>query len=255
MRLEDLIRTTRLSIAQIAVATASGQMPIGTGFLVGSGRYLVTAKHVSDAAVGGSVLTAGLAGVDYDEPDLQLRAAFTYVPMRLVLDDVTNDLALLELMMPPEAVSMTLSVVDEDSGREYSSGRTAPMKLARSRISEGTEVATSGFPLFAPSLVTTRGIIASTFAPVDPTDPNSPIAYLCDVTAINGNSGGPVYRTSDGAVVGVCRAVKLANPSGTPHAVPLLVATPVEHVLHLLASAGISAGPSASPRPPSKKKR
>lgn len=252
MRLEDLIKRVRLSIAQVAVGNGtSTPTPIGTGFLVGSGRYLVTAKHVIDAVPSGFSAVAGLAGVDEDSPDLQLRAAFVHAPMTLIAEDLVNDLALLEVRMPPGAVSMEFVVAEED-GTRHTSGRTSPMKLAVTRPVEGTEIATSGFPLFAPSLVTTRGILASTFAPLA-TSTVEPIALLCDVTAINGNSGGPVYRVSDGAVIGVCRAVKMAS-AGSPHTVPLLVATPVEHVIALLDSNGIEyEAPSVSP--PKKRKR
>lgn len=252
MRLEDLIKRVRMSIAQVAVMDgASNLIPLGTGFLVGSGRYLVTAKHVIDAVPSGLAPLAGLAGVDEDGPEWQIRASFLHAPMTLIAEDTTNDLALLEISMPPDAVSLEISIEDA-AGNVHTSGTTGPMKLTTTRPVEGAEIATSGFPLFAPSLVTTRGIIASTFAPLSGASVE-PLAILCDLTAINGNSGGPVYRVSDGAVIGVCRAVKMAS-AGSPHSVPLLVATPVEHVIALMTANGIE-NVAPSSKPPSKRKR
>ena len=238
MRLEDLIRTVRVSIAQITHAPENGSPPIGTGFLVGEGRHLITAQHVVDAMPPGTALFAGLAGVDHEDDDVVLRAAFIYVPLRLISVDPRNDVALLELMMPPDAVSVELTVENVETGVEYTSGRTAPMKLSTTRVREGLDVAASGFPLFAPSLVTTRGIVASTFAPQGFGD-DDPIAFLCDITAISGNSGGPVYRTADGAVIGICQAVKVADVGGGFHSVPLTVITPIQHAIELMKEAGV----------------
>jgi serine protease Do len=244
-----------MSIAQVSIVQGRADpMAIGTGFLVGSGRYLVTAKHVVDAAAGVGSLVAGLAGVDRDETDLEVRASFIYIPTRLVAEDPINDVALLELEMPPGAASVELSVRNEDTGEKYTSGRTGPVKFSALRPREGTEIVVSGFPLSAPSLVSTQGIVASTFAPLDPNDPASPIAYLCDVTAIGGNSGGPVYRVSDGAVIGLCRAVKVANVGSSKYTIPLTVVTPVHHIIALMEGAGIDPGQAKGVTPPAKKR-
>lgn len=261
MRLEDLIRKIRLSIAQVSIGFGNQPPvggPVGTGFIVGSGRYLVTAKHVVDSVPINSQeakLYAGLAGVDEDRPDLQIRGAFLHVPLRLIGTDARNDIALLEIMMPPDATSVSVDMVEVDTAVKYSAGRTGPMALSGAPVLEGLDIAVSGFPLSAASLVTTRGIVASTFAPYEPMDPDSPISYLCDVTAIYGNSGGPVYRTSDGSVIGLCRAVKLAGGAATPHTVPLLVVTPVAHIVALMRGSGVEVQEVSRPRPPAKKKR
>jgi serine protease Do len=254
MRVEDAIRSTRMSIVQMSITQGNAApMPIGTGFLVGSGRYMVTAKHVVDAAPAAGSLVAGLAGVDRDEADLELRASFVYVPTKLIAEDPINDVALLELEMPPDAVSVELSVTAVDTGEVYTSGRTRPVKFSALRPREGTEIVVSGFPLRAPSLVSTQGIIASTFAPLDPNNAASPIAYLCDVTAIGGNSGGPVYRVSDGAVIGLCRAVRVASVGSSTYTIPLTVVTPVQYIIALMEGAGIDPGQAKGVTPPVKK--
>ncbi|MCC9052715.1 serine protease [Microbacterium sp. F2E] len=225
--------------------------PIGTGFLVGSGRYLVTAKHVVDAA-NGQALRAGLAGVDYQDDDVELRAAFIHAPLTLLAQDPANDLALLEVDMPPDATSVEFAMTDVDTGKVYTSGRTAPVTFSGIRVTDGMEIAVSGFPLAAPALVTTRGIIASTFAPQNPADPKSVVDFLCDITAISGNSGGPVYRVTDGSVVGLVKAVKLANVGAGNYSVPLAVVTPSKHIVELLDSTGVPHGGLAEIKPPPK---
>ncbi len=238
-----------MSIAQISVQ--GGASPIGTGFLVGSGRYLVTANHVYDAA-NGSTLQAGLAGVDHKDEIVELRAAFVHVPLTFLANDELNDVALFEVEMPPDAVSMEFAVEDVDSGVKYTSGRTGPMVFSGLPVRDGNDIAISGFPLAAPALVTTRGIVASTFTPIAPSEDAWTAAYLCDVTAISGNSGGPVYRASDGSVIGLCRAVKVTDVGGGAYSVPLTVVTPSEHIVALMKSAGIDHGPKAATKPPVK---
>ena len=253
MRFEDVVSKVRLSVAQICIEQDSRMIPIGTGFLVGSGRFLVTAKHVVDSVPDRSLLRAGLAGVDHVSEDILIRATFLHAPMTVLAEDSANDLALLEVEMPPDAVSMEFTLRDQTNGKIYTSGKTAPVRFSSRLVVEGAEIAISGFPLFAPSMVTTRGIVASTFAPVQPGIDGSPIAFICDVTAISGNSGGPVYRVTDGSVIGVCIAVKLADVGIGPHSVPLSVVTPVEHVVALMESVNIDPGESVGTVPPPKK--
>jgi S1-C subfamily serine protease len=72
--------------------------------------------------------------------------------------------------------------------------------------------------------VTTSGGIASALgvniqqaqalgAPPDYTIPNTANTYLANVTVNPGNSGGPVYRISDGGVIGVCVAFRIGRDS------------------------------------------
>lgn len=254
-RTEAAIAKARLSVAQMVyVRPADGaEIVIGTGFLVGQGRHLITANHV----VEGQDIThmrAGLAGVDYEDEDIEIRAAFIQIPVKLVAVDAENDIALLELQMPPDAVSVQLSVIDE-SGKVYGEGSaTRPMRISTERVVDGTEILVSGFPLHAPALVSTRGIVASTFAPDARSGGSTAYTYLCDVTAIHGNSGGPVHRISDGSVIGVCIAVKL-SPDGT-HSVPLTVVTPAKHVVELMRSNGVNhVVPAPAKIPPKARRR
>ena len=247
MRLQETIRAIRRSVAQMVVFNpADGSMHvIGSGFLTGEGRHAVTAKHVIDAVPTGWELQAGLAGSDVDRDDMQVHATFLYVPCTLIDQDATSDLALLELQMPPDATSLALIVQIFPPGggppEDLDDGRTGPFKIAMGRAPEGTEVATSGFPLAAPALVTTAGILASKYAPLDPGNPDAGMRHLCDITATGGNSGGPVYRISDGAVVGVLVAGRLSPLEGGVGAqsVGLTLVTPSRDVVDLLIRNGV----------------
>ncbi|WP_182481554.1 S1 family peptidase [Nocardioides immobilis] len=230
----------------VVVNPADGSMRvIGSAFLTGQGRHAVTAKHVIDAVPSGWELHAGLAGPDVDRADVQVHASFIYIPCDLLDEDARSDLALLELRMPPDATSVALTVtvapVNGGSTEELDEGRTGPFKIAKGRLADGTEVATSGFPLAAPALVTTAGTLASKFAPLDPADPDAGMRHLCDLTATGGNSGGPVYRVSDGALVGVLVAGKLSPLAGGVGAqsVGLTLVTPSQDVVELLVRNGI----------------
>lgn len=232
---------------------------IGSALLTGQGRHAVTAKHVTDAVPPGWELHAGLAGSDIDRPDIQVHAAFIFVPCVLVDQEASFDLALLELQMPPDATSVSLVVrITPDGGgptEELDDGRTGPFKITTDRLAEGTEVATSGFPLSAPALVTTAGILASKFAPLDQANPGGGMRHLCDLTATGGNSGGPVYRVSDGALVGVLVAGQLSPLAAGDGAqsVGLTLVTPSQNVVELLVRNGIEPDrDKALPRPPKK---
>lgn len=84
--------------------------------------------------------------------------------------------------------------------------------MTTGRPRDGEPIAVSGFPLNKPVLISTVGHLASSWPiEIDATNvgftPGVPRVeretYLADVTANAGNSGGPVYRLSDSAVIGV----------------------------------------------------
>ena len=201
----------------------------GTGFVAGGGNLLITNAHVIERAGANSasdglrLVVASKEGADQGR-----------VRRAEVLDlDRAHDLALLRF----EGPALPL------------------LQPARAgSVREGQAVALMGFPLggalgFAP--VTHRGMISSVTSVALP----SPSARQLDDRAINriregafemlqldataypGNSGGPLFDTTTGEVVGVVNMVTLkgtresalTNPSGITYAIP------VEFVLKLLA--------------------
>lgn len=132
-----------------------------------------------------------------------------------------------------------------------------PLLLAPEHtVREGELLAFTGFPLgtvFGLYPATHRGIVASIAPIARPvmngvggsesfrTGASSYDVYQLDATAYPGNSGSPVYRLSDGAVVGVINKVFVRGdreqarerPSGITYAIP------VQHVEKLLENAGL----------------
>jgi hypothetical protein len=132
------------------------------------------------------------------------------------------------------------------------------------RPADGLAVATSGYPLANPSMVTSSGIIASGWLTDDdaaqllrrdnPGAPSHVVRYLADMEVNGGNSGGPVYSVDTVAVIGVCVATQSAlvtgkggNPvvaEGSPlfYSSGLTVVVPARYVISLLERNGLAWG-------------
>jgi serine protease Do len=217
---ETLVQTVarvKASVVGIAIFQpsnfASAQV-IGSGFAVGDGLHVVTSYHVVkpvDGKVGRSLYVLSLSGGQTDR-----RTA------KIIATDPASDIAILEIEGPS----------------------LAPLKLREdaAMVPEGTEIAITGFPIelvlgFQPT--TARGIVSalpSNRTPevsvngLDAATIRAPrfMIYQLDLLAYPGNSGGPVYETDTGIVIGVVAAgfiksVKehiLSNPSAITYAVP-----------------------------------
>lgn len=189
---------------------------LGTGFVVGNGRQIITNAHV--------------LAVELDSDNYQTIAVFsgrgtdaTAHVAREVRRDDEHDLALLEIRGSPLPV---LQLGDSDSVRE------------------GQEIAFTGFPIgMALGLypVTHRGIVSAITPAAQPREDSSDLnavqisrmrsgfeAFQLDATAYPGNSGSPLFEVVGGRVVGVVNSVvvketreaMLSSPSGITYAVP-----------------------------------
>lgn len=189
---------------------------VGTGFVVGDGRHVITNAHVIPK--------------DINTAKLEYLAVFTgkgnspkarqAVKLRV---DETHDLALLRI----EGAPLPALKLDNSS-----------------RVREGEEYAFTGFPLgviFGLHPVTHRGIIsaitpialqANAASQLDPAQIRRLRApydvFQLDATAYPGNSGSPLYDIDTGAVVGIVNMVfvkegrenVLSKPSGISYAIP-----------------------------------
>jgi len=199
---------------------------LGTGFVVGDGRFCLTNAHVVAPVVEGKEGDTVLSLFAANGEGASRRGA------RLVGHDDDHDLALLAFDGPPLPA---LTLGDSHAVRE------------------GEAVAITGFPIgmvLGLHPATHRGIVAAIVPITDPAlssraltahtlrqlrDP-FPIFQL-DLTAYPGNSGSPLYRAADGAVVGVINSVfakrgkesALTNPSGITYAIPIHLALPLLH--------------------------
>lgn len=187
----------------------------GTGFVVGDGTVIVTNAHIIHA-------------LEEQERLKQLRIFHESVPSygkpaSLLRTDETHDLALIKI----------------------EKGALPPLKLADSAtVREGEDVAFTGYPLgllLGLNPTTHKGII-SAVSPIVIPSPNARSikkemveflrqpydVFQIDATAYPGNSGSPVFRISNGEVVGIINMVfvkgkkenLITNPSGITYAIP-----------------------------------
>jgi S1-C subfamily serine protease len=189
---------------------------LGTGFVVGDGRQIVTNAHV--------------IGVELDVDNKQTLAVFSghganaiAHPARVVRRDDEHDLALLAI---EGAALPALQLGDSDDVRE------------------GQDIAFTGFPIgmvLGLYPATHRGIIAAITPTAQPAQHASELnqlrisrrrsgfdAFQLDATAYPGNSGSPVFELSSGRVIAIVNSVvvketreaMLSRPSGITYAVP-----------------------------------
>ncbi|MEZ5571804.1 MAG: serine protease [Halioglobus sp.] len=189
---------------------------LGTGFVVGDGRHIITNAHV--------------IAVELDADNRQTLAVFSgrgaevvAHPARELARDSAHDLAILEI---DGAGLPALSLGDSDL------------------IRAGQEIAFTGFPLgMALGLypVTHRGIVSAITPTAQPVSQANQLntlqisrmrsgfdAFQLDATAYPGNSGSPVFELKHGLVIGVVNSVvvketresMLATPSGITYALP-----------------------------------
>lgn len=222
--LPELIEKVRPAVVGIGTAFPPRQPNVkgnrvaylGTGFVVGNGRQIVTNAHVIE--------------VNLDAANNQSLAVFsghgataTAHPAEVVRKDEEHDLVLLEIGEP---------------------GLPALQLGNSDGVREGQDIAFTGFPIgMALGLypVTHRGIV-SAIAPTAPPSAQARelnnvkiqrmrsgfVAFQLDATAYPGNSGSPVFELATGRVVGVINSVvvketresMLSRPSGITYAVP-----------------------------------
>lgn len=191
---------------------------LGTGFAVGSGRFVATNAHVVSVSVSDDQLES-LVVVVPGAPEGSIRKA-----VKAAVDPNT-DLALLRL-----------------------DGEALPvLPLAEgSFVAEGQSIAFTGFPIggaLGLTPVTHRGIVAAV-TPIGIPQANSrqlnPAlirrlagdsfrVYQLDATAYPGNSGSPVFDPDSGEVLGIVNMVfvkgtkenVLSAPSGITYAIPV----------------------------------
>lgn len=232
VQLPDAIDRIRPSIVQIG-ATGT-EVALGTGFIVTSALHVVTAKHVVDSAADQRP-HVNFGGPTIDTPEIKMRGSF--LGAEAVVIDVMpdHDLALLEVPTAAKVIPGSLF-----AGQPMPT--PVPVSLGTGGIQEGTSLAVSGYPLNAPSLVTNAGVLASSFSLIEQ-EGQLQEGHLGDFTANPGNSGGPVYKTADARVIGVCVAGKLTPIVGGEgaHAAGLTVIVPVAAVVELLERNGLVA--------------
>ena len=203
---------------------------LGTGFLVGDNRHIITNSHVLPKSLRVSRREFYCIFVGKG------RNA-SIVRVEVVMRDETHDIALLRAVKPVDAKPMTLRPAAE--------------------LAEGEHVAFTGFPIgtvLGLHPVTHRGIISAktpiAIPQATPKDLDPKMikrlrgafeVYQLDATAYPGNSGSPLYDPLNGEVIGIVSSVfvksskekALSDPSGITYAIP------IDFAIRMLEKAGL----------------
>ena len=217
-----LLATDLSADIQMEVGRPFISQSLGTGFLVNSDAYVITARHVIED--GRQMLEQIQAGqrrilIGLAQPNTEnMRGNFSLVDYDVVEEDVRHDLALLRLRRNPFRGEVRSGIVIGDREVPLLFGTVT---LNPNRPRDGVAVGISGYPLGEPVLVTNVGWMATSWAfeieevsvPGAPQwfrMPDVADAYLADVEVNRGNSGAPVYLIENAAVIGVCVGSKPA---------------------------------------------
>lgn len=217
----DVVKGVKSSVVGIGVysplATVSNQLH-GTGFVVGSGKYVVTNKHVLNKELEKGIKSQRVVFIPHG------RSA-KVVSIKQVFESENRDVAIIELS---EAVLPAIKLLDADA-----------------IVDDGSSVAITGFPIGAilglfPA--THAGIVAAFTPDIIPAQHSSLLSrrflsraeapemiYQLDLTAYPGNSGSPVYLADTGEVFAVInkgfvketKEAAIESPSGITYAIPI----------------------------------
>ncbi len=224
--LADVLDRLRPGIVGIAVVAPLRAQPelLGTGFVIGDGRHVLTNAHVVDRVLD-----------PRQREELIVLVGRGAQPGRRALEKIAMD----------ELHDLALLRIDGD-----------PLPALRlgdsSRVREGESYAFTGFPignvlgLYPATHRATISAITPIAAPLDRAGNLAPqvVARLrsppfdifqLDATAYPGNSGSPLFSPEDGNVVGILnmvfvkdsREAMIERPSGIAYALPIELARPM----------------------------
>jgi S1-C subfamily serine protease len=215
LTLSQAVETVRPSVVQILFKTEV-ERPLGSGFIVSSEGCVVTADHVivsgkarlAESSASGKHMVIGFPAPQMQIGGIRFTGNFLDSAFEIVEEDPSHDLALLRAERNPFKGQL---------GNAYRIGnKEIPLQVGIARLysqrpKDGDHIAISGYPLQELVMVTTAGSIAAAWpveralAPGEPQLPwsRSVDSLLADVTNNGGNSGGPVYLSETGEVVGV----------------------------------------------------
>ncbi|NDW21591.1 S1 family peptidase [Alteromonas hispanica] len=224
--LSEVIKQVTPSVVAIGLYTPienSGNQVLGTGFVVGDGKHVVTNYHVVSKILDPQIVQYYVVVTGQGRQITAFKAEILEI-------DPLHDLALLRF-----EGKLTSAVL--------SSGKM---------VEPGFDVAFTGFPIGAAIGLypaTHRGMVSAITPDAIPVQNSNKLTatmlnrlrkpelvYQLDATAYPGNSGSPVYDVGSGEVVGVINKVfvsqgkesALSAPSGISYAIP------VRHVLKLM---------------------
>lgn len=238
---------------QQAFANDSARFIVGTGLLINDDSQILTAAHVARAAqdIAQKLTNAGIpfsfevAFVQnniYTSNGDQTRMGTLLTGARIVYIDYQSDLAVLQLQLNPETMGSRVNGKSDFTAPK-------PLKFSIDRPRDGDDVFACGFPFGSVDLVSTTGHMASAeaFEPLVISQnngfPGRVDVFKVDLRISPGNSGGPLFRESDNAVMGIV----VEATSGGGYA----IAVPAEAITKSLTAHGIKWNAAAKATSPS----
>lgn len=278
-RTTDLIESVRPAVVQVYVRITDVPLPtkpvpdcfaatrrtcvVGTGFFMNDAGDVVTASHVANAAqqiiqtLGSNGIHAEV-GIGVNMPNVETKIltfgsnteGFTAI---LIATDAEHDIAALHTPINPFT---NMPKTFGGTGTEnLPQTRATFVHLAVERPRDGEEIVACGFPFGESGLVTTSGTIASAWktesllsAKAATTFPRDVDVYWADLRINAGNSGGPVFRVTDSAVLGM--AVELKGSLGVVVPAKYIVDFLKSHNIHVPAIAPQTSAPPTPSRLP-----
>jgi S1-C subfamily serine protease len=202
---------------------------VGTGFFVNAAGDVVTASHVANGlqvpgrppelgvqqiiqilkANGIDAIAAiGVSIPNVETSRLKVESGTLLFPATLTATDADHDIAVFHATVNP------FTNMPKTFGGPGAVGlpqtKAGFVHLATKRPRDAEEIFACGFPFGEPGLVTTSGTIASAWksetlltARASSGIPNPTEVYWADLRVNPGNSGGPIFRMRDHAVLGI----------------------------------------------------
>jgi S1-C subfamily serine protease len=196
--LTEMVTTIKDCVVRVTARFPNG-VSSGTGFIVNTDGIVITAKHVI-YPFGPSVAPQDIEiGIRLPTVKGNLKILSSWQIFRstaIVATDDSHDIALLRTNRPL-APFVFLKTPTRSIEVKPSAGI-----LDVSELRDGESVFTSGYPLDFPILITTSGAIASS-DPITTEGLNILDIYWADMQANEGNSGGPLFSRTSGAILGM----------------------------------------------------
>jgi S1-C subfamily serine protease len=217
--LADVINRVRTSVVLIEARFPNGSSA-GSGFFVSESGVVVTARHVTNpnGAVPQSIKVR-LRIPTVEGPTVFVVATWSSFPATEIGHDDAHDIEILKTNPNPFSTSSTLIQSYTGPGKDVTVTAAKPTaaKLEERRLRDGEPVFASGYPLGLPILITGSGIIASSDPFVweqqqqqQPDQAHGPVRvrdiYWADLHVNKGDSGGPLFSSVSGAVIGMTDA-------------------------------------------------
>jgi S1-C subfamily serine protease len=215
----------------------------GTGVFVDDRGDILTAAHVAvsirDAikALSAQDISSSIhVGMPLNrEPHtLKVESSSYYLEASIDAIDPEHDVALLRTQVIEDPYRPGSYV----QFRNWGDHGPKPVHFYTPRVQHAEEIFTCGFPLFSETLITTEGKIISNVSKIilrsakDSGLSTTVDAYLSDVQIDHGNSGGPVFRYSDDALIGIMVEMTTKKPV-------ISIIVPSKYLTELLMKQGI----------------